>query len=147
MSNTRRDFLKTGATVAAATVVGPRLLGASTPLISPPAYLEAPPTEAFASELAAEALNAAKDAGDLALACADRLAPIARDAHIGVRGASIFCGVECFGSELRRECFCRRCFEVGRWADQRRRCTKQPRADDRCRGNGGAGFQEITARI
>src|SRR5215470_16390269 len=62
MSNSRRDFLKTGATVAAATVVGPRLLGAS-PLISPPAYLEAPPTEAFASELAAEALNAAKDAG------------------------------------------------------------------------------------
>jgi TldD protein len=63
MSNSRRDFLKTGATVAAATVVGPRLLGASTPLVSPPAYLEAPPTEAFASELAAEALNAAKDAG------------------------------------------------------------------------------------
>src|SRR5262245_54570725 len=65
MSNNRRDFLKAGAAVAAATVVGPSLLEAATPLISPPGplCLPAPSTEAFASELAAEALNAAKDAG------------------------------------------------------------------------------------
>lgn len=64
MSNNRRDFLKTGAAVAAATLAGPRLLGANAPpILSAPQYLEAPPTEAFASELAAEALNAAKDAG------------------------------------------------------------------------------------
>src|SRR6476661_6510037 len=52
MSNSRRDFLKTGAAVAAASIAGPRLLGA-----------RAPPTEAFAVELANEALSAAKDAG------------------------------------------------------------------------------------
>ena len=61
MTTNRRDFLKTGAVAAAATLAGPSLLGAST--LSPPRYLEAPPTEPFAAELAAEALNAAKDAG------------------------------------------------------------------------------------
>jgi TldD protein len=64
MSSTRRDFLKTGAAAAAATLVGPSLLGAAPPsLLAPPQFLEAPPTEAFAADLAAEALNAAKDAG------------------------------------------------------------------------------------
>src|SRR4051794_15181378 len=62
MSNSRRDFLKTGAAVAAASIAGPRLLGASAPPLLTP-YLEAPATEAFAVELANEALNAAKDAG------------------------------------------------------------------------------------
>ena len=62
MSNSRRDFLKTGAAVAAASIAGPRLLGASAPPLLTP-YLEAPPTEAFAVELANEALSAAKDAG------------------------------------------------------------------------------------
>ncbi|HEU4996382.1 MAG TPA: metallopeptidase TldD-related protein [Gemmatimonadaceae bacterium] len=62
MSKSRRDFLKTGATVAAATIAGPRLLDAlEAPSVSP--YLAAPPTEAFAAELAAEALNAARSAG------------------------------------------------------------------------------------
>src|SRR5215212_1266956 len=56
MSTTRRDFLKTGAAAAAATVAVPHLLRA-TPFIS------AQPTEAFAIELAAEALSAARDAG------------------------------------------------------------------------------------
>lgn len=62
MSNNRRDFLKTGAAVAAATLAGPRLLGAAPPILGE-RFLEPPPTEAFAAELAAEALNAAKDAG------------------------------------------------------------------------------------
>src|SRR5262245_40555463 len=62
MSKSRRDFLKTGATVAAATIAGPRLLDAlETPSVSQ--YLVAPPTETFAADLAAEALNAAKAAG------------------------------------------------------------------------------------
>jgi TldD protein len=56
----RRDFLKTGAVAAAATLAGPSLLSATT---LEPRFLEAPPTEPFAAELAAEALNAAKDAG------------------------------------------------------------------------------------
>jgi TldD protein len=61
MSTNRREFLKTGAAAAAVTIAGPSLLGASS--LAPPRFLDAPPTEAFASELAAEALNAAKDAG------------------------------------------------------------------------------------
>src|SRR5687768_12833914 len=62
MSKTRRDFLRTGATVAAATLVGPRLLDAlEAPARSP--YLTAPYTEPLVAELAAEALNAARDAG------------------------------------------------------------------------------------
>jgi TldD protein len=62
MTTTRRDFLKTGAVAAAATLAGPRLLsaapfGAATPLVTPPG------ADSYALELAAEALNAAKDAG------------------------------------------------------------------------------------
>src|SRR5436190_2096242 len=60
MSTTRRDFLKTGAAAAAATLAGPSLLHAA---ISAPPYLVAPPTEAFAADLATIALNAARDAG------------------------------------------------------------------------------------
>ena len=59
MSTTRREFVKAGV-AAAATAAGASLLGAAPPALI---TLEAPPTEAFASELAAEALNAAKDAG------------------------------------------------------------------------------------
>jgi TldD protein len=55
MSN-RRDFIKTGAVAAAATIAGSRLLAAEQ-------YLAPPPTESFAEDLAAEALNAARDAG------------------------------------------------------------------------------------
>jgi TldD protein len=61
MTTNRRDFLKTGAAAAAATLAAPSLLHAAT--FSPPRFVEAPPTEPFAAELAAEALNAAKDAG------------------------------------------------------------------------------------
>ena len=61
MTTNRRDFLKTGAVAAAATLAGPSLLGAST--LSSPRLLEAPSTEPFVAELAAEALSAAKDAG------------------------------------------------------------------------------------
>ena len=62
MHTTRRDFLKSGAVAAAATLAGPWLLSASAS--AAPAPLVAPPgADAFALELAAEALNAAKDAG------------------------------------------------------------------------------------
>lgn len=63
MSTSRRDFLKTGAAAAAVTLAGPRLLGAESPLHLPSPLLVAPSTDAYASELAAEALGAAKDAG------------------------------------------------------------------------------------
>ncbi|MES2176777.1 MAG: TldD/PmbA family protein [Gemmatimonadota bacterium] len=62
MSTSRRDFLRTGAAAAAATIAGPRLLSASSALETAP-FLTAPRAEAYAEELAAEALNAAKDAG------------------------------------------------------------------------------------
>ena len=62
MSTTRRDFLKSGAVAAAATIVGPRLLSATDTLERAP-LLAAPHADPFALELAAEALNAAKDAG------------------------------------------------------------------------------------
>ena len=61
MSTNRRDFLKTGAVAAAATIAGPSLLHAAS--LAPPGYLEAPSTEPYVAELAAEALNAARDAG------------------------------------------------------------------------------------
>ena len=63
MSTTRRDFLKTGAAAAAATLVGaPSPLRTAT--IGALAARRGPGAEAFAVEdLAAEALNAAKDAG------------------------------------------------------------------------------------
>ena len=58
MTTNRRDFLKTGA-VAAAALAAPRVLSAAGthPLLAPP------PGEAFADDLIAEALNAARDAG------------------------------------------------------------------------------------
>src|SRR5688500_19591489 len=65
MSKTRRDFLRSGAAVAAATIAGPRLLDAleAPSRIITARYLPPPGTEAFNAELAAEALNAARDAG------------------------------------------------------------------------------------
>ena len=59
MPTTRRDFLKTGAVAAAATLVGPHLLSAAerAPLVT------APRADTYALDLAAEALGAAKDAG------------------------------------------------------------------------------------
>ncbi|MDB4913809.1 MAG: peptidase modulator of gyrase [Gemmatimonadetes bacterium] len=63
MSNTRRDFLKTGAAAAAATLVGPGLLHASSQLSKVPLLIAAPAAETYVLDLAAEALNAAKDAG------------------------------------------------------------------------------------
>ena len=63
---TRRDFLRSGAAVAAATIAGPRLLDAleaPSRILTPPRYLQPPATEAFNTELAAEALSAARDAG------------------------------------------------------------------------------------
>ena len=63
MSSTRRDFLKTGAVAAAATLVGPRILSASDAVGSFSPRLQAPGAEPFSLELAAEALSAAKDAG------------------------------------------------------------------------------------
>jgi TldD protein len=56
MPTNRRDFLKTSAAAAAAAVTAPSLLRASISPISEPGT-------AFANELAAEALNAARDAG------------------------------------------------------------------------------------
>ncbi|MGV3710838.1 MAG: TldD/PmbA family protein [Gemmatimonas sp.] len=61
--STRRDFLKTGAVAAAASIAGPRLLNAQGLPIGETPYLVAPPTEAYAVEFAADALNAAKDGG------------------------------------------------------------------------------------
>src|ERR1700730_7744447 len=63
MSTNRRDFLKSGAVAAAATLVVPRLLSASDTFAGPAGLLAAPSAETFALDLAAEALNAAKDAG------------------------------------------------------------------------------------
>ncbi|MGH7636480.1 MAG: TldD/PmbA family protein [Gemmatimonadaceae bacterium] len=63
MSRSRRDFLKSGATIAAATIAGPRLLDALEAPSRYSPYLSPPATEAFNAELAAEALNAARDAG------------------------------------------------------------------------------------
>ena len=62
MSTTRRDFLRTGAVAAAATLVGPRILSASDPFARSP-YIAAPEADTYALDLAAEALGAAKDAG------------------------------------------------------------------------------------
>ena len=56
MSTTRREFLKSGAVAAAATLIVPRLLDASS-------FVPAPTAESNALDLAADALNAAKDAG------------------------------------------------------------------------------------
>ena len=58
MTTNRRDFLKTGA-VAAAALAAPRMLSAA----GSPSLLSPPPGEAFADDLIAEALNAARDAG------------------------------------------------------------------------------------
>jgi TldD protein len=62
MTTSRRDFLRTGAVAAAATVVGPRILSATEPRIRS-AYVAAPEADTYALDLAAEALGAAKDAG------------------------------------------------------------------------------------
>ena len=62
MSTSRRDFLKTGAAAAAATLAAPRLLSAAEALERSP-YLIAPRAEANVEDLAAEALTAARDAG------------------------------------------------------------------------------------
>ncbi|MEP6780954.1 MAG: TldD/PmbA family protein [Gemmatimonadaceae bacterium] len=64
--STRRDFLKTGAAAAAASIAVPKILSASeahapSPIHQP--YLSAPDTETYAIDFAADALNAAKDAG------------------------------------------------------------------------------------
>jgi TldD protein len=56
MRTNRRDFLKTSAAAAAAAVAAPSILHSSVPTISAP-------NAGFASDLAAEALNAARDAG------------------------------------------------------------------------------------
>ena len=64
--STRRDFLKTGAAAAAASIAIPRLLSASdngAPALIQSSYLAAPASEAYAIDFAADALNAAKDAG------------------------------------------------------------------------------------
>ncbi|MEO7360126.1 MAG: DNA gyrase modulator, partial [Gemmatimonadaceae bacterium] len=61
--STRRDFLKTGAVAAAASIAGPRLLSAADGSLIHQPYLTAPSTEAYAVEFAAEAMSAAKDAG------------------------------------------------------------------------------------
>src|SRR5256885_15511380 len=63
MSTTRRDFLKSGAVAAAATIAGPRLLSASEALAERTAYVAAPGADSYALDLAAEALSAARDAG------------------------------------------------------------------------------------
>jgi TldD protein len=63
MSTTRRDFLKTGAVAAAATLAAPRLLSATEALVERVPYVAAPGAEPFALDLAHEALSAAKDAG------------------------------------------------------------------------------------
>ena len=62
MTTTRRDFLRTGAVAAAATVVGPRILSAGGPLIRS-SQVAAPEADTYALDLAAEALGAARDAG------------------------------------------------------------------------------------
>ncbi len=62
MSPTRRDFLKTGAVAAAATLAAPHLLSAS-PFERLSPHILAPEAEPYVLELAAEALSAAKDAG------------------------------------------------------------------------------------
>jgi TldD protein len=58
MATNRRDFVKAGAAVAAATLAGPRILTAAPPRIIPSA-----PGDAASEELALEAINAARDAG------------------------------------------------------------------------------------
>jgi len=63
MSTSRRDFLKTSAGAAAATLVAPHLLHATAPLNALTPYLAAPAAETYVLDLAHEALNAAKDAG------------------------------------------------------------------------------------
>jgi TldD protein len=63
MSTSRRDFLKTSAGAAAATLVAPHLLHAAAPFNALTPYLAAPTAETYVLDLAAEALNAAKDAG------------------------------------------------------------------------------------
>ena len=63
MSTSRRDFLKTSAGAAAATLVAPHLLHATAPLNALTPYLSAPTAETYVLDLAHEALNAAKDAG------------------------------------------------------------------------------------
>ena len=63
MSTSRRDFLKTSAGAAAATLVAPHLLHATAPLNALTPYLAAPTAETYVLDLAHEALNAAKDAG------------------------------------------------------------------------------------
>jgi TldD protein len=63
MSTNRRDFLKASAAAAAATLAGPHLLSASSRLATFTPHLAAPDAETYVLDLAAEALNAAKDAG------------------------------------------------------------------------------------
>jgi TldD protein len=62
MTQSRREFLRTGAAAAAATLAAPSLLSGQSAIIVPK-LVEAPATDAFAVELATEALNAARDAG------------------------------------------------------------------------------------
>ena len=62
MTTTRRDFLKSGAVAAAATLAAPGLLSAAERLDRSP-LLAAPSADPFALGLAAEALGAARDAG------------------------------------------------------------------------------------
>jgi TldD protein len=59
MSNTRRDFLKTSAAAAAAAIAA----RSSVALAAPSPFLVAPSADAYAEDLALEALNAARDAG------------------------------------------------------------------------------------
>ncbi len=63
MTTTRRDFLKTGAAAAAATLAGPRLLSATEAFADRAVLVGAPGSDPFALDLAAEALSAARDAG------------------------------------------------------------------------------------
>ncbi len=63
MSTSRRDFLKTSAGVAAATLVAPHLLHAAAPLNALTPLISAPTAETYVLDLAHEALNAARDAG------------------------------------------------------------------------------------
>jgi TldD protein len=62
MTTSRRDFLRTGAVAAAATIAGPRLLSAAESIERSP-YLIAPNADSYADDLMAIALQAARDAG------------------------------------------------------------------------------------
>ncbi|MDB4889125.1 MAG: peptidase modulator of gyrase [Gemmatimonadetes bacterium] len=63
MSTSRREFLKTSAGAAAATLVAPHLLNAAAPFNALTPLIVAPTAETYVLDLAHEALNAARDAG------------------------------------------------------------------------------------